>query len=313
MTRLQKVLLSCIGVLLIFLVCALPLHAQFGPSNATKLRGRAISGCVPTDGQVLVWVALTKTWTCGDTSGSVAVATVTNNGGALTASHVTVGNAGVDIKVTPCTIDASGNLSCLTVTTTGAVTSEADFVGATSGNVVAVKASDTTAAGVLTLPGTTGTLTAQTGAVTTAHLAVWDSSGRLIDGGVVPSAGTSPVAGYNIRGLAFPFDGGGSAIAVNSVRYLHVPFACTIAATNIVVDTGTLTVKFWKIASGTAHPTVSNVLNTSGISLSTGTALHTTTVSDFSSTSVTADDFMAATITAISGTTNAHIDLQCNQ
>lgn len=107
------------------------------------------------------------------------------------------------------------------------------------------------------------------------------------------------------------FDGGGSAIAANSIAYFDLPSACTIQATNISVDTGTLTFKVWKIAAGTAIPTVANVINTSGISISSGTHVRSTTVSDFTSTAVTAHDIGAITLTTISGPTKVAITIEC--
>lgn len=262
----------------------------------------------------------------GGSGGGVGVGAA--NSFATTAAASTT--VDVDITAMALTSIASGQMQCysgtsthtplaFTFTTTGsAPITTVSFTYSSTANVTCNVNSNggagaTGPAGATGATGATGP-TGGTGTTGSAGSAgATGSTGATGATGATGSAGSSPVTGYNFRSLAFPFDGGGSAIGVNSVRYLHVPFACTIAATNIVVDTGTLTVKFWKIASGTAHPTVANVLNTSGISLSTGTALHTATVTDFSSTAVTADDFMAATITAISGTTNAHIDLQCNQ
>jgi hypothetical protein len=116
--------------------------------------------------------------------------TVTHTVGANTASGVMVGNGSADIKVTPCTIDSSGNLSCLTLTLTGAASGETDYVGVTSGNTVHLKVADSTAAGTLTLPGVTGTVAATTGTLTSGDCAQFDSSGRLTAAGAACGTGS---------------------------------------------------------------------------------------------------------------------------
>ncbi len=104
---------------------------------------------------------------------------------------------------------------------------------------------------------------------------------------------------------------GGAALTTSSVSpTLPIPSACTIGAPagskyTIALgagDSGTVTVKFWKIASGTAIPTVANVINTSGLSLATGTQVQSSTFSDFTTLAVAANDSMIMAITAISGT-----------
>lgn len=107
------------------------------------------------------------------------------------------------------------------------------------------------------------------------------------------------------------FDGGGSAV-VNGTSSICVPavFAGTITAYTITVDTGTCTIKTWKKATGTAIPTVADSISTSGVAISTGTVIRSTTVSDFTSTTVTANDLLIFNITAISGATKISISLE---
>jgi hypothetical protein len=81
------------------------------------------------------------------------------------------------------------------------------------------------------------------------------------------------------------------------------PFSGTIVGWNITVDTGTITFKIWKIATGTAKPTAANSINTAGISLSTGTSIRSTVLIDFTTLAVTAGDIFACEITAVSGVT----------
>lgn len=115
----------------------------------------------------------------------------------------------------------------------------------------------------------------------------------------------------DLTSVGFTVDGGGSAIATGKVKgYFTCPYAGTITGWNIMADTGTVTIKAWKIATGTAVPTIANVINTNGVSLSSGTAVHSTTVTDFTTTAVAANDIFAFDITAISGPTQLSFGLQ---
>lgn len=143
-----------------------------------------------------------------------------------------------------------------------------------------------------------------------------DTTLTRVSAGVVAIEGvnietTTTTANNKIRSVGWSVDGGGSAITTGQKGgYPVVPFAGTITGYKITADTGTCTVKFWKIASGTAIPTVSNNINTSGVSLSSGTAIISSTTSDFTTTTVTANDIFALNITAISGVTKLFVELQ---
>jgi hypothetical protein len=104
---------------------------------------------------------------------------------------------------------------------------------------------------------------------------------------------------------------GGTALTTGGVVYFVIPQACTINAWDILVDAGTATVKFWKIATGTAIPTSANSINTSGVSISTGTAVHSSTVTDFTTTTVAAHDIGAVTITAVSTAAFVYATFEC--
>jgi hypothetical protein len=97
--------------------------------------------------------------------------------------------------------------------------------------------------------------------------------------------------------------GDGVNSITNGTSSFAIPcvFAGTISAYTIAVDSGTCTLKTWKIATGTAIPTVSNSISTSGVAISTGTLVRSTTLSDFTTTTVTANDVFIANVTAISG------------
>lgn len=156
--------------------------------------------------------------------------------------------------------------------------------------------------------------------------------------GVVMGEGTSPVAVSSagttgqclvsngsssdptfqtctIHGVSFTIGDPGAAsplsAASTTTDYVTVPFGCTIAAYNLAIDAGTITVKFWKIGTGTAIPTSANSINTSGVSVSSGTAIHSTTLSDFTTTTVTANDILAMNVTAVSTAKYVNGVLQC--
>lgn len=119
-----------------------------------------------------------------------------------------------------------------------------------------------------------------------------------------------------VRAFGVTFDGGGSALTggATTVKYLTVPFACTISATTIMADAGTATVKTWKVATGTAIPTSgSNLISTSGISLASGTALHTAGASDFTTTTVTANDMFGFNLSAVATATQVNFIVECDQ
>lgn len=164
-----------------------------------------------------------------------------------------------------------------------------------------------------TSPITGGTITA-TGTIACASCVTASSPGL----GYAHFAGSTQAAtSVTIpRGLSFTIgDPAGSALTVASTTtdYLTVPFGCTISAYNLVIDAGTITVKFWRKATGTAIPTSSDSISTSGVSISSGTAIHSTTTSDFTSTTVTANDIIAMNVTAVSSAKFVNGVLQCDE
>jgi hypothetical protein len=68
--------------------------------------------------------------------------------------------------------------------------------------------------------------------------------------------------------------------------------AGTITGWDIVVDAGTATVDVWKIATGTAKPTVTNTITASALpAIPSGTAIHSTTLTGWTTT-VAANDIL---------------------
>lgn len=130
------------------------------------------------------------------------------------------------------------------------------------------------------------------------------------------SCGTSSTT--SLRGLSFSiFNPAGLVSGTTTASYdlfADVPFACTITAYSLAIDTGTITVKWWKKATGTAIPTSSDSINTSGVGVSTGTRIRSTTLTDFITASVAAHDVMIMDITAVTGSpTIVNGVLECQQ
>ena len=124
--------------------------------------------------------------------------------------------------------------------------------------------------------------------------------------------GSGGTANQNIRSIGAAFDGGGTALSSGKTTYFTVPFACTIAAWNITADTGTVSFDVWKIATGTAIPTVANTIMTGGyLALASGTAVHSTTLTSFTTTTVSANDIFGINLEAISGATEVSLVMQC--
>jgi hypothetical protein len=122
------------------------------------------------------------------------------------------------------------------------------------------------------------------------------------------------MAPRRVRSIGMFFDGGGVALANNQVKYFTwTGGACTIAQWAITVDTGTITFDVWKIATGTAIPTVANTIVASAApALAANTAIKSTTMTGWT-TSVADGDIFAFKITAISSATQSSIILQCAQ
>jgi hypothetical protein len=168
-----------------------------------------------------------------------------------------------------------------------------------------------TATDKLSVGGTSGSL--DTGTIELGHAT--DTTLSRVSAGVVAIEGvnietTATTANSKKRSIVFDVNGGGSAITTGQKGgIIRCPVAGTITAYSISVDTGTCTVKFWKKATGTAIPTVSDNINTSGVAISSGTHVYSTTVTDFTSTAVTANDLFALNITAVSSATKITVQL----
>lgn len=113
-------------------------------------------------------------------------------------------------------------------------------------------------------------------------------------------SGSAPVsANSKIRTFGVSLDGGGVALSTGQKGYVTIPFAGTITGWNITADQGTATLDIWKIANGTAVPTVANTIMGTKPALATGTAIHSTTLTGWN-TAIAANDIVGFNLDAVS-------------
>jgi hypothetical protein len=292
---------------------------------------------------------LTVNGTCSGCGGGGGGVTSING----TAGAFTFSGGGVSCTTTTCTFSGGGgSFSALTGDATSTSTGGATTVLGINGTLLSGLATgplcNTTSTGVPFIctsanayPGTaalatslaggaTGALPYQSAAATTAYL----SGNTAATDQVVVSHGTGSSAqpptlsnapalsaanmtGYpTVRSIPFAAGTtGGSTLSTGPLGYFWVPIGCTITGWSISVDTGTATVKTMKVANGTANPTIgSNSISTSGESISTGTFISSSTVSDFTTTTITAGDIVGAQLTATTaGYINFQLKLGCTQ
>jgi hypothetical protein len=253
-------------------------------------------------------------------------------GSASGLSADTIGTqAGGTGTVRPINLTANGSANQLYVGTDGGVSvGTATAAGSTNlkvaGTVTGSNLSGTNTGDQTSIVGITGTLSEFNTALTGADFA---TGGGTVTGtssgtntgdqtitltGDVTGSGTGSFAttiARKIRNPGCTIDGGGSAISTGKAKgFATFPVAGTITGWSIAVDTGTATVKVWKKATGTAVPTVSDNINTSGVAISTGTYVHSNTVSDFTTTTVSAGDIFAFNVSAVSGATELTFQLE---
>lgn len=134
---------------------------------------------------------------------------------------------------------------------------------------------------------------------TSLHRATWQ----------FPTAQIYTFGGAFLNGGAALVAGGSPSLPVTAAA------ACTIIGWDISIggtDSGTVTVKFLKVAAGTASPTLaSNSINTAGVSLASGTHIHSTTLTDFTTTTVSAGDIIAVALTASATNIGVTATVEC--
>lgn len=263
----------------------------------------SLSGCVPgSGGGTSNFLRADGTWTTPSGGGTVTSFSAGNLSPLFTSSVA-------NLTTTP----------ALTFSLTN-VTGPAWFGQPSSGS--SSPAYQTSAIPCGLLPALTGDTTTSAGscATTTSKIngvAFAGNNGDIVEFG----SGNTPVdTGKSMsnvvkRSIGAGFDGSGSALTSGSTAtvYFTVPFTCTIVAWNITVDTGTITFDIWKIATGTAIPTSSNSITASALpAISTGTAIHSTTLTGWT-TSVNVNDIFGVNINTVASATKASLIIECDQ
>jgi len=287
-----------------------------------------VAADIPTLNQNTTGTAANVTGTVAATNGGTGQTTFTLGDTLYSSASNTLSKLAGNTTSTKQFLTQTGTGTVSAAPAWGAITS-GDLPGTisanTSGNAatataLAANPTDCSAGQYATTIAASGNLTCS--AVDFSQLATASNTTATLtvgSGGTITTSGTGVNNANQYKGATIPrminatFDGGGSALSTGKVFYTIVPFACTIAAWNITVDTGTATIKLWKVASGTAIPTSANSINTSGVAISSGTSIHSTTLTDFTTTTVTANDIVAITDTAVSSATMLQVGIQCNE
>ncbi len=162
------------------------------------------------------------------------------------------------------------------------------------------------------------TINAGAGLLTGTTLASGVTASSLTSFGASPVLGT-PASGNlvnttHIPTLMAPGFSATTPVTGQQGSYWRSPCSGTITGWDFAVDAGTATVQTWKIATGTASPTVSNSISTAGVSISSNTAIHSTTTSDFTTTTVTQGDILAFNLSAVATATKLafQLEITCN-
>lgn len=137
----------------------------------------------------------------------------------------------------------------------------------------------------------------------------WIDTGAQGPTGPTGATGSTGPAGPSQRAWSFVFSNGGSALTSGQLSGTFTsPISCTLnfwdidTQVNNAPGADTATVKTYKIASGTTSPGVGNSISTSGVSISTGSHVHSTTMTDFTTQAVSQYDVLAFDLSAVGGT-----------
>jgi len=175
------------------------------------------------------------------------------------------------------------------------------ILGYTPGTVTSVAA--------LTL-GTSGTDLSSTVAngTTTPVITLNVPTASATNRGVVSSADWSKFNNATLGSFGASFDGMGSVVLVNTRTYFRMQKAGTITEWSIIAEgtSPTATFDVWKIASGTALPTVANTIFGTKPALATGNAITSTTMTGWTTT-FAANDMFCINVDACSAATKLQL------
>lgn len=205
-----------------------------------------------------------------------------------------------DLRVTGAIKDSTnsagtaGQLLSSTITGT-------QWINAPAGGVTSVAA--------LTL-GTAGTDLTSTVAnpTTTPVITLNVPTASALNRGALSSADWSKFNNATLGSFGASFDGMGSFVLINTRAFFRMQKAGTITEWSIVAEgtSPTATFDVWKIASGTALPTVANTIFGTKPALSTGNAITSTTMTGWT-TSFNANDIFCINVDACANATELQL------
>ena len=126
---------------------------------------------------------------------------------------------------------------------------------------------------------------------------------------------TMNVTNNKVASIGITVDGGGSTITTGVKGYITIPYAATITGWDIAADgvNPTCTFDVWKIATGTALPTVTNTIMGTKPALSTGNVIHSTTMTSWSTLAVAAGDIIGFNVDAVTVATKITFQIEVSK
>ncbi len=155
-------------------------------------------------------------------------------------------------------------------------------------------------------------------AIWTAVNGAWNDTGTDVRASVgrdllAFGSGISGTVSPGVTTLTVPPQKGGFSVAFRGTDvsagqtiFVTIPYTCTITDWAVTSD-GTATIMLWSSPDSTQVPTDSDILTEHGLSLTTGTRIHSTTVSDFLGTAILAFDTIAVNLAAVGGSAS-HVE-----
>ena len=256
------------------------------------------------------------------------------NAGETAVEYATSGGGGTVTSVSVTTANGvSGTVA--TDTTTPAISLTLGAITPTSVNSVVVSGSSTPTLAVTGTTAVSGTNTGNETVNTIGTLINGASSATPNDADLVMSVDTSvakkntwtqikaflktyfdtlyqPLSSVVKFPITKSWDGQGAGVTTGNTRFFTAPYAMTITGWNIsaVGTSPTCTIDIWKIATGTALPTVSNTIMGTKPALSSGNAVRSSTMTGWTTLAIAAGDILGFNIDASANGTVINFELE---
>lgn len=153
--------------------------------------------------------------------------------------------------------------------------------------------------------GSANLTTIQAGNAAAARTYTWPTNFGAAGGQLTDVAGNGTLSWVDgiTEAIEYSFDGGGSAIAAATVRYLEVPTGCTVARWTLLADVSTTsTVDIWRCTYANyappTHPAVGDTIVGSGIPTITAALKGQSAPTGWGSTVLVAGDILGFNVTS---------------